>query len=275
MSIRQTAQPLGIAMDALVIPDLAEHGSPNGGLLFPALACAVSAVVAAVVAHDPPHKPRAQAHPDELASPYRGSSVLWRIHALSALMVMPQSMTVTFMLIWLRADQGWSRQSAGILVAVTALLGALSRMAAGRWSDRIGSRMRPIRLIALATSVSMMLLAFTNEHHPVAVLLMVAVSVITVMDNGLEATAITEYAGQFWSGRALGVQNTGQRLMTLAGPPLFGAVIGAFGYPVAFALCAIFPLAAAPVVPTGLEVPGFVDRRSTGWLAENEVNTRE
>ncbi|QLL09077.1 MFS transporter [Mycobacterium vicinigordonae] len=275
MSVRQTAQPVGIAMDALVIPGLAEHGSPAGGLLFPALACAVSAVVAAVVAHDPPHKPRARAHPDELASPYRGSAVLWRIHALSALMVMPQSMTVTFMLVWLRCDQGWTKESAGILVAVTAMLGAVSRIAAGRWSDRIGSRMRPIRLIALATSLTMMLLAFTNGHHAISVLMMVSVSVITVMDNGLEATAITEFAGQFWSGRALGVQNTGQRLIALAGPPVFGAVIGAFGYPVAFALCALFPLAAVPVVPSGLEIPGLADGEASGWATEKEVGTRD
>ena len=108
MGVRQTAQPLGIAMGAFVIPRLAEHGPPAGGLLFPALACAVSALVAAVIAHDPPRKPRAQAREEELLNPYRDITVLWRIHALSALMVMPQSMTVTFMLVWLHKDHGWS-----------------------------------------------------------------------------------------------------------------------------------------------------------------------
>jgi MFS family permease len=261
MGVRQTAQPLGIAMGAFVIPRLAEHGPPAGGLLFPALACAVSAVVAAVFAHDPPRMPRVQARADEVANPYRGTTMLWRIHALSALMVMPQSVTVTFMLIWLHKDQGWSVEAAGTLVTITALLGAISRIAAGHWSDRIGSRMRPIRLIALGTSVTMMLLAFTNEFNsPLAVALMVSVSVVTVMDNGLEATAITEFAGQFWSGRALGVQNTSQRLMTLLGPPMFGVVVGAFGYPLAFALCGLFPLVAVPVVPTGWVAPGLEER---------------
>ena len=36
MGIRQTAQPLGIALGALVIPELAERG-PTSGLMFPAL----------------------------------------------------------------------------------------------------------------------------------------------------------------------------------------------------------------------------------------------
>ncbi|OBK15672.1 MFS transporter [Mycobacterium asiaticum] len=278
MGVRQTAQPLGIAMGAFVIPGLAEHGPPAQGLLFPALACAISAVVGAAVAHDPPRKPRAVARDDELASPYRDTTVLWRIHALSALMVMPQAMTVTFMLVWLHKCQGWSVESAGTLVTITALLGAVTRIAAGRWSDRIGSRMRPIRFIALGTSVTLALLALTNDHYgPLAVVLMVTTSVITVMDNGLEATAITECAGQFWSGRALGVQNTTQRLVTLAGPPMFGMIIGAFGYPTAFVLCALFPLAAVPVVPTGLLAPGLEERAKpppVGRLQDRPVQPR-
>jgi MFS family permease len=80
------------------------------------------------------------------------------------------------------------------------------------------------------------------------------------MDNGLEATAITEFSEQFWSGRALGIQNTTQRVMALAGPPVFGALIVVGGYPLAFALCGLFPLAAAPVVPVGLVPAGLEDR---------------
>jgi len=47
--------------------------------------------------------------------------------------------------------------------------------------------------------------------------------------------------------------------MTLAGPPVFGAIIGAFGYPVAFAVCGLFPLAAVPVVPTDCAAPNPED----------------
>jgi MFS family permease len=38
MGIRQTAQPLGIAVGALVMPKLAERG-PHAGLMFPAFVC--------------------------------------------------------------------------------------------------------------------------------------------------------------------------------------------------------------------------------------------
>ena len=257
MGIRQTAQPLGIALGALIIPELAEHG-PKAGLRFTALACVLGAIVSVVGIVDPPRKPRASASEQELASPYRGSFTLWRIHAVAALMMMPQTVTVTFMLVWLIKNLHWSVAAAGGLVTLSQLLGALGRVAVGRWSDRLGSRMRPVRYIAAAAALILLLLAwadYLNSRWQAG--LMVAISVTAVLDNGLEATAITEFAGPFWSGRALGIQNTTQRMMAAAGPPLFGALISAARYPPAWTLCALFPLAAMPLVPTRLLAPGL------------------
>ena len=260
MGIRQTAQPLGIALGALIIPELAEHG-PRAGLRFIALACALGAIVSVVGIVDPPRKPRASASVQELASPYRGSLTLWRIHAVAALMMMPQTVTVTFMLVWLIKNLHWSVAAAGGLVTLSQLLGALGRVAVGRWSDRLGSRMRPVRYIAAAAVVILLLLAWADYvNSPWQAGLMVAISVTAVLDNGLEATAITEFAGPFWSGRALGIQNTTQRMMAAAGPPLFGALISAARYPTAWMLCALFPLAAMPLVPTRLLPPGLETR---------------
>lgn len=251
MGIRQTAQPVGIALGALVIPELAERG-PRSGLMFLALMCTVAAAASALGIVDPPRKSRKIATGAELASPYRGSFVLWRIHAVGALLMMPQTVTVTFMLVWLVNRHSWSVAAAGGLVTICQLLGAVGRIAVGRWSDRVGSRMRPVRAIAIAAALTLFLLALTDgSGSGYDVLLMVAIAVIAMLDNGLEAAAITEFAGPFWSGRALGVQNTTQRLMAAAGPPLFGALIMAAEYPPAWALCALFPLAAVRLVPTG------------------------
>ncbi|MHA7653832.1 MFS transporter [Mycobacterium sp. ML4] len=260
MGIRQTAQPLGIALGALVIPELAERGA-YAGLMFPAVMCAVAAVVSLVGVVDPPRKSRQSASNDELASPYRGSSVLWRIHAASALLMMPQTVTVTFMLVWLIIHHGWSTAAAGALVTISQLIGAGGRVLVGRWSDRIGSRMRPVRFIAMASALTLFLLAISDQlNSRYDVLLMVIISVLAVLDNGLEATAITEFAGPYWSGRALGTQNTTQRLMAAAGPPMFGALITAAAYPVAWGLCGLFPLAAVPLVPTRVLPPGLETR---------------
>lgn len=250
MGIRQTAQPLGVALGALVIPRLAEAHGVSAALLFPAMVCAVSAVVCAVAVIDPPRPPRAEAGDDDLANPYRGSAMLWRIHAVSVLLVVPQAVVWTFTLVWLMTDRGWSAASAGAMVTVAQVLGAGGRIAAGRWSDIVGSRLRPIRTIALGAAASMALLALTGWlNSPISVAVMVIASVITVSDNGLAFTAIAEIAGPFWSGRALGTQNTSQLLTAGIAPPLFGALIGVAGYPAAFAACALFPLVAMPLVP--------------------------
>ena len=159
-------------------------------------------------------------------------------------------MVWTFALVWLIAERGWSPASAGTLVTGAQILGAAGRIAAGRWSDRVGSRLRPIRVIAAAAAASMMLLAVTawlNSGWSAAV--MVVASVATVSDNGLAFTAIAEIAGPFWSGRALGTQNTSQLLTAGIVPPAFGALIGIGGYPLSFAICALFPVLSIPLVP--------------------------
>lgn len=260
MGIRQTAQPLGIAVGAMVIPELAKRGAQTG-LMFPAIACAVAAVASLVGVSDPPRKSRKVASEQELASPYRGSSALWRLHATSALLMMPQTVTVTFMLVWLINHHHWPVAVAGAMVTISQLLGAAGRVAVGRWSDHVGSRMRPVRVIAVASALTLFLLCLSDYvDSGFDVPLMILSSVIAVLDNGLSATAITEYAGPYWSGRALGIQNTTQRLIAASGPPVFGALITAAAYPLAWGLCGLFPLMAAPLVPTRLQPPGLETR---------------
>jgi len=260
MGIRQTAQPLGVALGALVIPWVAQSQGVGPALLFPAVVCALAAVVCAIGVLDPPRQPRAEAPAEHLINPYRGSAMLWRIHAVSVLLVVPQSMIWTFTLVWLMSERGWSAASAGALVTIAQVLGAAGRIAAGRWSDRVGSRLRPIRMIAVAATLAMLALALTDWlGSPVSVAAMVAASVIVVSDNGLAFTAIAEIAGPFWSGRALGTQNTSQILTGGIAAPLFGGLIAAAGYPLAFAACALFPLLALPLVPadtTDTDAPG-------------------
>ncbi|MGX9215519.1 MFS transporter [Mycobacteroides abscessus subsp. abscessus] len=256
MGIRQMAQPLGVATGALVIPRIAEGHGVATALLFPAIVCAVSSAVCLVGIIDPPRPPRSEAPEEHLANPYRGSRVLWLIHGVSVLLVVPQVVVWTFTLVWLVTDRGWSIGAASVMVTVAQLVGALGRVAAGMWSDRWGSRMRPIRAIAAAASATMALLAVTNQlDWSVSVVVMLVASVITVSDNGLAYTSIAEIAGPFWSGRALGAQNTGQLLAAAVAPPIFGAIAAAAGFSAAFAVCALFPLAAVGLVPVKLERP--------------------
>jgi MFS family permease len=255
MGVRQSAQPLGIALGAAVMPELAER-SISAALMFSALMCVVSAVACGIGVVDPPREARAVASKQELANPYRGSAVLWRIHAVSALLMVPQCLTATFMLVWLVHDNAWSIGAAGALVTTSQLLGALARILVGRWPDRVGSRTGPIRTLAGLTGLAMIVLALNNHlDSPIAEAAIVAAAMMAVTDNGLAATAITEYAGPFWSGRTLGAQNTCQRITASIAPPVFGALVAAMDYPFGWAVCGLFPLLAVPLVPVGAKQP--------------------
>jgi sugar phosphate permease len=235
MGIRQSAQPLGVAVAAVSLPTLAAHGLA-AGLTFLGAFCLAAVLLVIVVVRDPVQQARAGAQ--RAGSPYRAPA-LWRIHAASALLVVPQFTVATFALVFLVTTRHWPAPVAGALLAITATAGAVSRLAAGYWSDRIGSRMRPMRALALAISAILVALAAAAADT----------SVLAVSTNGLAFTAVAEYAGPNWAGRALGIQNTGQNLLAAATPPVIAALIAAHGYAIAFATAAILPLIAAVLVP--------------------------
>jgi predicted MFS family arabinose efflux permease len=170
------------------------------------------------------------------------------VHGVSVLLVLPQIVVWTYALTWLVQERGWNAAEAGALVAVTHVLGASGRIAVGHLSDVVGSRVRPLRWVALAAGLTMALLALT-EPLAVAVAVLVLASTVTVADNGLAFTSVAERAGSYWSGRALGVQNTAQYLTAALAAPVAGLAISEWGYAATFALTAAFPVAALPLVP--------------------------
>jgi sugar phosphate permease len=256
MGIRQTGQPLGIALAALVLPRLA-GASISPALAFLAVACLGSALLIGVVVEDPP-RPSTAAGTAEGGSPYR-EPYLWRIHLASAMLVIPQFAVAVFAFDFLVTGLGWSEGGAGLLLATTQLLGAATRLLAGWWSDRVSSRLRPMRLVALAIGAVMALLAATaTTGLPLAVPALGIAAVITLAPNGLAFTAVAERAGATWAGRALGIQNTFQNAVsTIVAPPLAFVVSaaggGAFGYGLAFAAVVLFPFAAALAIPARSE----------------------
>ncbi|WP_063007947.1 MFS transporter [Nocardia kruczakiae] len=248
MGIRQTAQPLGVAIAAMSIPAVAAAHGFSTAILVPAAMAGVAAIGCLIGIVDPPRPASNGEHPD---NPYRGDSTLWRIHAVSVLLVIPQATLWTFALLWLHRDAGLSLPVAGAIVTATQILGAAGRIGAGVWSDRVGSRLRPLHTVAIAAVVSMAALAGAAWLHWwwAAIPILFAASVITVADNGLAFTAVAEIAGPYWSGRGLGIQNTGQNLASAAVAPIFGALITAAGFPATYLVAAIIAAAAVPMVP--------------------------
>ncbi|MEO8888092.1 MAG: MFS transporter [Jatrophihabitantaceae bacterium] len=256
MGVRQTAQPLGVAIAALVLPTLADHVGPRHALLFPAALCAAAALAVWWLVVDP-ERPVRVAGQARAVSPYRGSWHLRRVHLASALLVVPQFAVATFTLVYLVGERGWSSADAGRLIFVFQFAGALGRIASGVWSDRVGSRLRPMRQLAVMSAGLMIALSLGALWHEWWIVVVFGFgAIVTVADNGLAYTSVAESAGIEWSGRALGIQNTGQNVAAVATAPLLAAVIGESRFALAFALVAGFPLVAVFATPIRSERVG-------------------
>ena len=260
MGIRQTCQPLGMAIAAVAVPPIAAGVGLTAALGFGGVLLVASLVACACTVVDSPSAraaiPTASGRievPAEATpgNPYRGSAALVRIHVVSMLLVIPQFALSTFGLVWFTVGFGWSAIAAGTLVAVAQFAGAAGRIAVGVWSDRVRSRLLPLFQVSLA-GVAVLLLAAAfgwAEWSAAAAVAFVVASCVSVADNGLAFTAVAEIAGRDWAGRALGIQTTGQFLAAAAVGPVIGGLIALVGVPAALAVIALAPALAAPLVP--------------------------
>jgi len=201
MGIRQTSQPVGVGIAAATLPPLAHHVSFATAVALPAVLCLLSAVLVWFVVVDPPRPERTVS---AAASPYTGpkATTLFRLHTASSMLVIPQFVAATFAVTYLVSARGWNPIAAGQLVAVVQILGAAGRILAGVWSDRAGSRMGPMRLIALGALTTIVLWAVGDalDLPWLAVSALLAAMVVSVTDNGLGFTATAEAGGPVLGG---------------------------------------------------------------------------
>jgi MFS family permease len=214
--------------------------------------CGIATLGVLVLVSDPPRPPRTDTA--RTPSPYRGSWTLPRVHLASSMLVVPQFAVATFTLAYLVGERHWDAAVAGRWVFGFQVVGAFGRVVAGVWSDRVGSRLVPMRQLAVASAALMIgIAAGAAWSAGWVVVFFAAAAVVTVADNGLAYVSVAEFAGSAWSGRALGTQNTVQNVSAIATAPLLAAVIGASGYDWAFVLAAVFPLLAIPLTPVRAE----------------------
>ncbi|NYE46294.1 sugar phosphate permease [Spinactinospora alkalitolerans] len=264
MGLRQAAQPLGMGLSAALMPIIAERHGFVAAMLLPAALAVAMAPLVAVFAVRPGPDPRGgdAMMAAETASPYRHAAI-WRVHGVSMLLGVPQFTVMTYALVYLVEEHGWSAPLAGAVIAGTQVPGALARLGTGAWSDRVGSRLRPVRIIAAVSGAALLLLAGASVAVPAAaVALLLACLVLSMSHNGLTFTAVAETAGLAWAGRAMAAQNSLQAVSSTLTPVLMGVVIAWQGFTSAFAAAALFCALAVAVVPVGRRSPGATSARS-------------
>jgi MFS family permease len=241
LGVRQTAIPLGGLIGALSLPPIAEAGGIRAAFLFMAVLAAAGALAGAVVLRG-----------REVAEGIEASSIsstvadgrLWRLSFGSGLFLYAQIAVLGFGVLFLVDEHGLSGQSAALVFAGSQVLGAVFRIGGGRWSDRLGVRVVPLRLVGLAI-VGVMTLTGVVAGGPVWLLVPVLLLAggLTMAWNGLSFTAAAELAGALRSGVAIGVQQTVLAAIGIAAPLLFAATVSSGSWSLAFVVAAFLPLA--------------------------------
>lgn len=238
LGIRQTAIPIGGFATAVALPPIVAH-DVGWGFAALGIACLTSAAVGGLVLREGPAPDPAD---DETPVPLRDRRI-WRMSAGSALVLAPQMCVVGFTVVYLHDERGMSTAAAAAVLAVVQLLGICARIGAGRWSDVAGSRLGPLRLIALAVAAAVLVSA-ALLHAPLWLLIpsLVLTGVLAMSWNGLSFAAAAELAGHARSGSAIGLQQTLLNGSGAVYPGLFGALVAATAWPVGFVAVAVLPL---------------------------------
>ncbi|MEP7225129.1 MAG: hypothetical protein ABI783_09250, partial [Actinomycetota bacterium] len=136
-----------------------------------------------------------------------------------------------------------SERSAALVIASSQVLAVGLRIGAGRWSDLVHARIGPLRLVGLAVSASLVVVAVLADG-PVGLLVpaLALAGGLSMGWNGLSFVAAAELAGSGRSGAAIGFQQSVLSGIGVAAPVLFAATVSMSSWTVAFALAALFPL---------------------------------
>ena len=245
LGIRQTAVPLGGTLAAVALPPIAGEWGVRGGLIALASACLVTAVAGAGGLREAPAD---EQELDDVVHPLKDERV-WRLSIGSGLILGAQACILGFAVLFLHGERGLSTAEAGAVLAVTQVVGGLLRIAAGRWSDHVRARLRPLRQLATALAVSLVVTAILT-NAPLALLLpaLAVAGALSLSWNGLSFTATAEMAGRARSGAALGFQQTALSVASTAAPPVFAAIVDTGSWSLGFGLAALFPLAGLAVI---------------------------
>jgi MFS family permease len=173
---------------------------------------------------------------------------MWLLGLGAGFFLTAQIAITGFVVLFLHEHRGVSAHAAAAILAGINILGIGARVTSGRWSDRIGARLAPIRLIGVFLAVATATVAALVDA-PLAVLIpaLVVAGVLSMAWNGLAIVAAAESAGRGRVGAAIGFQQTLLGIFVAGSPPAFAA-IATGSWRLAFALSAFGPLLGAFVL---------------------------
>ena len=237
LGIRQTAIPIGGAVGAAVLPVLGSAGGTPLAFVFLGAACLAGAIVAAVFVRG-----GAVGEPEvgDIAKPPR-DPFMWLLGTGTGLFLVAQIGITGFVVLFLHEHRHLSKEAAGAVLAAIYVLAVAARIGSGAISDRLGTRLGPLRTIGVVLAVvTAGVAAATDAPLALLVPLFVVAGVLSMSWNGLAYAAAAEAAGSARTGAALGFQQTLLGVVVAGAPPAVAAV-AAHSWRLAFFLAAAGP----------------------------------
>ncbi len=244
MAVRQTSVPVGAALAAVALPSVAAAGGVP--MVFAVLAgtCVVAAVAVAIWVREPPGTVRGK-RPVAGLGTVLGDRRLLRLSSAGLLLVVPQFLGSVFLVEVLHEGAGMSIALAGGLLALTQVLGALGRLGNGVWSDRVGSRLGPLRIVAVAVAIGFALAALVEPGPaPLVAAVLVPAAALAISWNGLVFTAAGALAPPGRAATAMAVSNTANYVAAAVTPVIGGLIAQVAGRPAMLGLGAVAALGA-------------------------------
>ncbi|HET8894918.1 MAG TPA: MFS transporter [Gaiellaceae bacterium] len=239
LGIRQTAIPIGGALGAGLLPVLASAGGTRLAFFFLGGSCMTGALVAGTLIR--PGRARVPELTD-VTRPLREPR-LWFLGAGTAMYLTAQIGITGFVVLFLHDHRHVSTHAAAALLAGINILAIAARIGSGQISDRMGTRLRPLRTIGIALAIATAAVAALVDE-PLAALIpaFVIAGVLSMSWNGLAFAAAAEAAGAARTGAALGFQQTLLGVVVAGFAPVFAVIVGVASWRVAFVLAALGPL---------------------------------
>ena len=240
LGVRQTAIPVGGLISALVLPALALRSA----FVFLAALCVAGAVFGAAVIRE-----REGAAEDDVLEP-RGLGAtlrdhrLWLLCGASSFYLVAQLAITGFLVLFFHEERGLTTAAAAGVLAGVQVVAAAMRISGGRWSDRLGSRIRPLRIVGVGSAITLAVaVVLLSAPLPLLIASFILAGGLSMSWNGLSFTAAAEIAGRARAGAALGMQQSALAAAGAIVPPAFAAIVAASSWRLGFALSAAFPLA--------------------------------
>lgn len=255
ISLRVAAVPAGGAIGAAVLPPLALTAGFVWVFGF-LTAFSLVATIAVILWLDEPPLARTKAVGGQaattLASPLRRWDI-WRVAIVAFLLDLPQFTVLTFGSVFLHSQVGLSLGTIVVLLVIVQVLGGVSRVVGGKWTDMQGGRHRRtiVRVYSWLIAIAFGGIAMyaTVPVWLIATLFVIA-GFLACGWHGVHYAEIATMAGAERSGTALGLENTMVFGGAFAAPLLIAATLEVSSWPVVMLL-----IGAVPAVISALLMP--------------------